>query len=192
MRVFVLFAHPVPDSFSAALRDVAIKGLNSRGWEVDLCDLYKEGFNPSMSERERRDYHDESRNFLPVKPWIERLLAANGLVLVYPVWNFGYPAILKGFFDRVFLPGISFKLVDGKVRPSLGNIDRLAAVTTYGGTRLRAMAAGDPPRKHFYRSLRMTCMAKKARYVALYDMNRATRKQRKRFMGRVEQEMRDL
>jgi NAD(P)H dehydrogenase (quinone) len=44
--------------------------------------------------------------------------AAEALVLVYPVWNYGYPAILKGWFDRVFLPGVSFGLVDGKVRPT--------------------------------------------------------------------------
>jgi NAD(P)H dehydrogenase (quinone) len=58
--------------------------------------------------------------------------------LVFPVWNFGYPAILKGFLDRVFLPGVSFRLVDGKVKPNLTHIRKLAAVTTYGGTRLRA------------------------------------------------------
>jgi len=67
--------------------------------------------------------------------------------MVFPVWNFGYPAILKGFLDRVFLPGVSFKLVDGKVKPNLTHIRKLAAVTTYGGTRMRAFMAGDPPRK---------------------------------------------
>ena len=55
-----------------------------------------------------------------------RLQAAEALVLCFPVWNFGYPAILKGFFDRVFLPGVSFKMVDGKVRPNLWNIRKLA------------------------------------------------------------------
>ena len=46
--------------------------------------------------------------------------AAEALVLSFPVWNFGYPAILKGFFDRVFLPGVSFDLLDdGGVVPAL-------------------------------------------------------------------------
>ena len=49
---------------------------------------------------------------------------AEALVLSFPVWNYGYPAILKGFFDRVFLPGVSFELVNGKVQPILHNIGR--------------------------------------------------------------------
>ena len=62
--------------------------------------------------------------------------AAEALIFSFPVWNFGYPAILKGFLDRVLLPGVSFRLVDGQVRPNLTHIQKLAAVTTYGGTRL--------------------------------------------------------
>ena len=82
--------------------------------------------------------------------------AADALVLSFPVWNYGYPAILKGFFDRVFLPGVSFRLVDGKVQPSLHNIRKVAAVTTYGGSRFRALLMGDPPRKLVNRLLRAT------------------------------------
>ena len=57
-----------------------------------------------------------------MRAYVERLRRAEALVLSFPVWNYGYPAILKGFFDRVFLPGVSFELVDGKVKPSLHNI----------------------------------------------------------------------
>ena len=102
-------------------------------------------FLPVLTEAERRGYHDTETNIEPVRDYVERLRAAEALVMVFPVWNFGYPAILKGFLDRVFLPGVSFRLVDGKVKPNLTNIRRLAAVTTYGGTRMRAMLVGDPP-----------------------------------------------
>jgi putative NADPH-quinone reductase len=110
-------------------------------------------------------------------------------VLVFPVWNFGYPAILKGFFDRVFLPGVSFRLVDGRVRPNLTHIRRLAAVTTYGGTRLRAVLAGDPPRCCVTRHLWHVTRPARTRYLALYDMNRADRVRRERFLARVGREM---
>ncbi len=82
-----------------------------------------------------------ARTIRPI-PMSSGCCAAEALVLSFPVWNYGYPAILKGFFDRVFLPGVSFKLVDGKVRPSLHNIRKVAAVTTYGGSRFRAMPDG--------------------------------------------------
>lgn len=109
--------------------------------------------------------------------------------MVFPVWNFGYPAILKGFLDRVFLPGVSFKLVDGRVMPNLTNIRRLAAVTTYGGNRLRAVMAGDPPRRCVTRAVRHVCQPEKLRYLALYDMNRVSSEKRGQFLQRVGQEM---
>ena len=89
----------------------------------------------------------------------------------FPVWNYGYPAILKGFFDRVFLPGVSFELVNGKARPFLHNIRKVAAVTTYGGSRFRAMLMADPPRKLVKRLMRATVQARRAHFLsgALFD-----------------------
>ena len=188
-RALVLFAHPCPESFSAALHQTVVEALSDR-WEVDDFDLNAEGFNPVLTEAERRGYHEEPANIEPVREHVERVRAAKALVLVFPVWNFGYPAILKGFFDRVFLPGVSFELVDGKVQPNLQNIRRLAAVTTYGGTRTRAFLAGDPPRHVVKRHLRYVCHPHApVRYLALYDMNRATAADRSAFLERVRAQM---
>jgi NAD(P)H dehydrogenase (quinone) len=188
-RALVLFAHPCPESFSASLHSTVVETLTARGWEVDDCDLNAEGFNPVLTESERRGYHEVGPNLAPVASYVERLRAAQALVLVFPVWNFGYPAILKGFFDRVFLPGVSFRLEDGKVRPNLTHIRKLAAVTTYGGTRMRALLAGDPPRHVVKRAVWHVTRPDTLRYLALYDMNRATDTHRSAFQRRVEQEM---
>ena len=185
-RALVLFAHPCAESFSAALHGAVVEALAAKGWEVDDCDLYAEGFSPVLTAAERRGYHEVGPNLSPVAPYVERLRAAEALVLVFPVWNFGFPAILKGFFDRVFLPGVSFRLEEGKVRPNLTNIRRLAAVTTYGGTRMRAFLAGDPPRKIVSRAVRFVCApGARLSYNALYDMNRATDGDRARFLARA-------
>jgi len=192
MKALVLFAHPCPESFGAALHTRVLESLDARGWDIDDCDLNAEGFNPVLTEEERRNYHEEPSNIDPVRAYVDRLMAAEALIFSFPVWNFGYPAILKGFLDRVFLPGVSFKLVNGKVRPNLDHIKTLAAVTTYGGTRLRAFAAGDPPRRHFTRSVRYVTQPQKMRYLALYDMNRADDAKRAAFLDRVGQEMRGL
>lgn len=190
MKVLVLFAHPVPESFSSALHDKVVTSLENKGWDVDDCDLNAEGFSPVLTAEERRNYHDEEINTVPVQTYVDRVRAADALVLVFPVWNFGYPAILKGFMDRVFLPGVSFKLVDGKVTGNLRNITRLAAVTTYGGDRFRAFLAGDPPRRSITRSLRyLVSPGAKTRYLALYNMNLASNAQREAFLTRVSKEM---
>ncbi len=189
MRVLVVHAHPVPESFNGALHRAAVARLAAAGHAVDDCDLYAEGFDPRLSADERRGYHAVPDNRAPVAGHVERLLAAEGLVLVYPVWNFGFPAILKGWFDRVFLPGVSFRLEAGRVRPSLTNIRRLAAVTSYGGPRLRAMLVGDPPRRLVTRVLRGATGFAPTSYLAHYDMNRSTDASRAAFLARVEAAM---
>lgn len=188
-RALVLFAHPCAESFSASLHRAVVDSLTAKGWEVDDCDLNAEGFSPVLTEAERRGYHETDSNIAPVQGYVERLRAAQALVLVFPVWNFGFPAILKGFFDRVFLPGVSFRLEDGLVKPNLTHIRKLAAVTTYGGTRWRAIGAGDPPRKIVTRAVWHVTRPEKLRYLALYDMNRATGAQRGAFLARVKSEM---
>ena len=171
MRALIVYAHPCAESFSAAVHTTVLKSLTDRGWEIDDCDLNAEGFQPVMTGEERRDYHMIPDNTLPVETYVNRLRSAEALIMIFPIWNFGYPAILKGFLDRVFLPGVTFKLKDGEVQPGLTNIKRLAAFTTYGGTRIRAIINGDPARKCVTRAIRYTCGWPKTLYFGLYDMN---------------------
>jgi putative NADPH-quinone reductase len=187
MRVLALYAHPVETSFVAALHEAAVGALRRRGHEVDDCDLNFEGFDPVMSRQERIDYHDKTNNRRTVAPYVERLCAAEALVLVFPVWNYGFPAILKGFIDKVFLPGVSFELAaDGAYTPTLRNVGRLAAVCTYGGDRWRTILMGDPPHRVLKRSLRALIRpGAPCQYLAHYDMNRTRPERRARFLDEV-------
>jgi NAD(P)H dehydrogenase (quinone) len=191
-RVLVLFAHPCEESFSAALKTTVVDTLTRRGWEVDLCDLYAEGFDPVLTAAERRGYLTIPDNCGPVQAHVDRLRAAEALVFVFPVWNFGFPAILKGYLDRVFLPGVSFTLDQGLVAPGLTHIRKMAAVTTYGATRWRAYLASDPPKRVVKRALWFVARPDRMRYMALYDMNRATDDQRRRYLAVVQREMEHL
>ena len=188
-RALVVFAHPVPESLNAAAHRVVVDTLSARGWEVDDCDLYAEGFDPVLSAEERRGYHDTATNTAPVQGYVDRLRAAEAAVFVFPVWNFGYPAILKGFFDRVFLPGVVFHLSEGRLTPCLDNIRKLAAVTSYGSTPWRAFLAGDPPRKLIKRVVWGATRPEKLRYIAQYDMNNITEAGCRAYLDRVRREM---
>jgi putative NADPH-quinone reductase len=187
MRVLLLFAHPLPESFNAATHAAVLEGLRAAGHEVDDCDLYAEGFNPVLSAEDRRQYHDLSINQLPVQGYVDRLKAAEALVLVYPTWCFSMPAILKGWFDRVLLPGVSFSMGDdGIARPALTHLRRIAGVVTYGRPRWNALLVGDPPRLAVTRYLRMLNAAKaRIEYHAIYDMNRATAERRAAFLAKL-------
>ena len=191
MRVLVVYCHPVETSFHASLHQQVLKNLRAAGHEVDDCDLYAEGFNPVLSREERLGYHEVPANQLPLKPYVERLQWAEGIVFCFPTWCFGLPAMLKGYFDRLFMPGVAFDISDpANVKPMLTHIKRISAVVTYGRPRWVAMYMGDPPRKIVTRYMkRLTGQGAKVDYHAHYHMNVATEPQLRRFMARVGQAM---
>ena len=187
LRVLILYANPEPKSFGAALHAQVVAVLRKNGHLVDDCDLYAEAFDPLLSRRERSEYHNTRVNRERVGSYADRVLSAEALVLVYPVWNEGFPAILKGFFDRVFIPGVSFEMgADGSVTPCLVNIQKLAAVCTYGADRIATFLMGDPPRRVVKRLLRATPgHSVSCDYLAHYNMNRSTPQSRAAFLEKV-------
>jgi putative NADPH-quinone reductase len=190
MRVLYLYAHPLEESFHHAIREAAREGLRQAGHEVDLCDLYAEGFDPVLSAAERRGYHTLPDNRAPCEGYIRRVEQAEALVLSFPTWSFGLPAILKGFFDRVFIPGVSFTLKDGVARPNLTQIRKIAGISTYGRPRWNAIWVADPPRMAVTRYLKaLTGWQAQVEYHAMYDMNRATEARCQAFLAKVRRRM---
>lgn len=195
MRVLHLYAHPLDrDSFHGAIRRRAREALAAAGHDVDLVDLYADGFDPVLGAEERRRYHDVAANTRGVEDYVARLRRAEALVVQFPTWSFGPPAILKGFFDRVFVPGVAFDLADpARVRPLLGHLRRLVGIVTYGRPRLHAFRVGDPPRKLVTRYLRWFVAADApVHYEALYHLNVASDARRAAFLDRVDRRLRAL
>lgn len=190
MHVLYVYCHPLDDSFHAAIRKEALDGLLEAGHEVDLLDLYAENFDPVLSAERRRDYHDPERNRLNNQTYADRLMAANALVVQFPTWSFGPPAMLKGWLDRMFGPGIALDLSD-PAREANAHSYR----THYGHRDLRAprwqaIGMADPPRRIIKRYLRwFTGGRARVRYHALYHMNVATAEKRGRFLAKVRREM---
>lgn len=190
MNVLVVRAHPLEDSFNAALLARTCAGLARAGHAIDLLDLYADDFDPRMRAEERRTYADAASVPGEIAPYAARLKAAEALVLVFPVWCFGVPAILKGFFDRVLRPGVAFEYEDKAVRPRLQNIRKLAAVTTYGRPRWMIWYVGDLPRRQITRYVRWFCHpSAKAEYLAHYHMNKSTPESRAAYLAKVERTM---
>jgi putative NADPH-quinone reductase len=191
MRVLVLYAHPLADSYHGALHRTVVERLTAAGHEVDDCDLYQEGFDPVLSAEERRRYFEPEQARDRVQPYIDRVFAAQGLVFCFPVWCYGMPAILKGFMDRVMIPGVSFRLEDdGAVRPNLAHIRALSVVATYGRSRLEALYFADPPRMTMTRYFRWF-LARDARVAsrAHYNIHKTAGARLQRFHDRVASHM---
>lgn len=194
MRVLYIYCHPLEGSFHAAILKGSLSGLAEAGHVVDLCDLYAEGFDPVLSAEMRRRYHDTSRNRIGVEEYIERLYKAEALIVQFPVWSFGPPAMLKGFFDRLLMPGVAFDMSDpANITSKLRHIRALTGITTYGRPWWTALYVGDPPKKMVKRYLpRLFAPRARVRYHALYHMNVATEPQRKAFISNIRKAMRDL
>ncbi len=186
MRVLLIYCHPRADSFCAALRDAVREALAARSHAVELVDLYAEGFTPALSAEERAAYNTEGGNLAGVEAHVARLRAADALVLVYPTWWYGMPAMLKGWFDRVWVPGVAFRLGDGPIEPLLTNIRRIAVVTTYGSPRWLLWYLGWPDRLLLGRGLRRLCARGcRLEWLSLTWMDQRERRDLEAFRDRV-------
>jgi putative NADPH-quinone reductase len=132
-RCLIVVAHPLGESLSARLAGVGEAEARALGWQVTVRDLYKESFDPRLSEGERASYYDAFKGEAVAAEEAE-LAATEVLILVFPTWWFGFPAILKGWFDRVWAPGTAFDHAPdgGAMRPRLHGLRAVLAVTTLG------------------------------------------------------------
>ena len=107
MRILILFIHPRPESFCARVLGVTQAWLRDQGHEVEVADLYEEGFNPAMIAEDFAQFADE-----PMQDDVLREQARvdrnDAMIVITPVWWWQYPAMLKGWIDRVFSEGWAF------------------------------------------------------------------------------------
>ena len=130
MNVFIIFAHPEPNSLNGVMKDLAAKILRDKGHEVKISDLYgmrfkavldesdfsqrqnNEQFNPMMEQMNAVGTGSLSQD---IKDEVEKIKWADMIIFQFPVWWTSPPAILKGWFDRVFLPGVVHNIAEGKL-----------------------------------------------------------------------------
>jgi len=134
MKCLVVLAHPLENSLCRYLSDQTIDHLKAKGYEVSIKDLYKDDFDPVLSKVERQSYYDVPFDTTCLDNEIAQLKEAQTLVLIFPTWWFGFPAILKGCFDRVWAPGHAYRHASdlGKITPCLDNLKEVMVITTLG------------------------------------------------------------
>jgi len=134
MKCLVVVAHPLTDSLCQALARTAIETLGAAGHEVVVEDLYASAFAPALRAEERRSYYADGFDAGAVRAQVDRLLAAEALVLVFPTWWFGFPAMLKGWFDRVWAPGFAYDHAAdlGALQPRLLKLRQALMITSLG------------------------------------------------------------
>jgi NAD(P)H dehydrogenase (quinone) len=179
MRALVIYCHPQPDSFTAAVRDTVLARLDAARVEVRLINLYAERFDPVLTPEEHARYETVPDNTAAVAAHVEALRWCDTLIFVYPTWWYGLPALLKGWLDRVLLPGVAFLMPDtdnGDIRPGLTHIRRLGVFTTCGASWWLTRLIGAPGRRTLLRGVRLLCARRcRTTFAAHYSMDSASR-----------------
>ncbi|WP_394937865.1 NAD(P)H-dependent oxidoreductase [uncultured Ilumatobacter sp.] len=196
MLALVIVAHPCGDSLTHALAARAEAGLRTAGYEVALLDLYALGFRAAMSEAERTSYHEDQPILDPiVAEHADLIKRATVVAFVYPTWWSGLPAILKGWLERVIVPGVGFRFDErtGKVKPGLGHVRRLVGISTYGSPRSAVRLINDNGRRTIARALRLSCGVRtRTQWLGLYSVDNSTKSERQDFAASVERTMASL
>ena len=190
MRFLIIFCHPSDESFSAALYHATCNALQKSNHEIKKINLYREKFDPKLSLDEWNSYLTKTEiNIKNLKHHVDDLLWAEGLIFIFPTWMYGPPALLKGWLERVWLPGVAFEISSEKQnipKGKLKHIHRFCVVTTSGSPRWWLWFIGNPGKSMLFKGYRILfnkfC---KFKWLQLYDMNRSTIDDRKKFLAKV-------
>lgn len=113
-KILIINGHPDPESFNTGLAEAYQKGAAMSNAEVSLISIRDLEFNPNL----QFGYRKKTALEPDLVSSIEKIKAADHMVWVFPMWWYGYPALMKGFIDRTFLPGITFKYEPEKAQPT--------------------------------------------------------------------------
>ncbi|MBA2780395.1 NAD(P)H-dependent oxidoreductase [Billgrantia kenyensis] len=193
MHCLVVKAHPLAESLCASLTTHVVEALERAGHTVQVEDLYARGFTPALTIEERRSYFDDYERQL-VNAEIERLLAAEAIVLLFPTWWFSFPAILKGWFDRVWAPGVAYDHADdyGPIMPRLHRLRHMLVVTSLGSPWwVDKLVLWQPVKRVLKTAIVRTCAPNcRLKVLSLYKSERLTTDQVSRFKTRIDEALR--
>jgi putative NADPH-quinone reductase len=132
--ITIVYAHPLEEGMSAATRNALVEHLKETGQGFNLINLQQEGFNPVMTADERKSFFSSAgKSTDPLVQKYQRMLKdADHLVFIFPLWFNEQPAIVKGFFERVCLPGFGYAYTENGTAPLLTHIKRLTVLTASG------------------------------------------------------------
>jgi len=190
MKCLVVTTHPLRESLCGHLTDHVVSSLRSLNHDVFLEDLYQKGFEPALTALERESYYSPVYNTSNVSDEVRRLTQAQALVLLFPTWWFGFPAMLKGWFDRVWGPGIAYDHAGdlGAIKPRLNRLKNLLAVTTLGAPWWVDYLVMHRPVKKVIKTALLTACARNSRlsYLSLYKSENLNEKNITRFKYKID------
>ena len=197
MKVLVVSAHPSNESFVGTLRTAVLEELTHVNHEIRHHDLYAEEFNPVFSAYERLNHVGnvelKLQNLPDLRVHVQDIQWAEALVLVYPTWWSGQPAIMKGWIDRVLMNEVAWVLPEGaaRIRPLLTNIRKVVVVTTHGSTKFVNSLEGEVGKRIAFRSIRLMFNKRtRCHWIGLYALDHIPHDKRGKLVMNVRRRIR--
>lgn len=194
MKVMVIYAHPYSGSYNNAILKKTISGLEKSGHEIDLLDLNKDGFNPIMTEQDLYAASQQSPIDPKVLEYQERLMNANHVVFIFPIWYASMPAILKGFMDKVLSSGWAYEYVRGNPI-AVGKLTHLTAtvITTMGAPEFAYnLIYNNPLKGEFIKGTLGFVGIKKVKWIKIDSVISIDVAKRKMWLEKIETYMKKL
>lgn len=189
MNCLVVIAHPIENSLCKYLAQQTINHLESRGYQLTIKDLYASNFDPVLNQDERASYYSDKFDDTQLAEEIETLKQAESLVLIFPTWWFSFPAILKGWFDRVWAPGHVYDHASdlGPLKARLTNLKEMKVVTTLGSPWwVDYFILRKPVKRVLKMALMGTCTKKcKFQMLSLYKSEKVEKARLEKFVRKI-------
>ncbi len=190
MKCLVVTTHPLTNSLCNLLTEQVVNQLNIMGHEVTIEDLYAQNFEPALTVAERKSYYYDNYDSSNISKQVIHLQEAEALILLFPTWWFSFPAMLKGWFDRVWGPGIAYDHASnyGPIKPLLNNLKEVLVVTTLGSPWwVDRLLMWQPVKRIIRVALLGTCARKsKLKFLSLYNSEKLNEKSIARFSRKIE------
>jgi NAD(P)H dehydrogenase (quinone) len=182
----VVLAHPWHGSLNKAILDRVMEIVESKGEEYRLIDLNKDGFDPVLREKELKLFSKGEALDPMVKDYQKALTDTEKLILIFPIWWYSAPAILKGFFDKVFLKGFAYESNGPLLKGKLKNIKEALVITTSEGpTLFYKLFGGNPIKRVITGSTLKIVGIKKVKWINSDQTSSQDSSKRKRFLNNL-------
>jgi putative NADPH-quinone reductase len=190
-KILMIFVHPLKKSLNRSLMEFVYSIVSNKS-KVNIIDLYDSYINPIMSSIDREFYHDVSFLSEDLEPYKILLQECEALIIIYPTWIGGPPAIMKGFFEKLLKPGISFELTyEHKLQSmnTFSNIKYILAINTHGGSHINATLSGNYSKKFITRLLYWNFgSVAKVSYLGVYNVNKINKLEAEKIFLKLKKE----
>lgn len=185
--ITIIYAHPWDGSLNKAILETVINGLNSKNEKYQIIDLNKDNFNPVLTQSELALFSKGEHQDPLVTQYQSMLKNTNELIIIFPIWWYDVPAILKGFWDKVMLKGFAYTEGSFGLKGELTHIRSAKVITTAQSPRwYLKMFAGNPIQGTFINASLKGVGIKNVKWYHCSHITKGDNKKREAFLTKLQ------